>query len=199
MNSDDVAKLLGALLTTVRGTPVLYYGEEIGMHNHDPQRVEDVKDIIGRKGWPKEKGRDGERTPMQWDSSVNAGFNQGAKPWLPAGSDYTARNVAAEQADPHSVLNWYRALIRLRRENPAFAGDYVSVNREDPNVLGYLRVSPARTALVLLNMSSKASEVVLVNAKVKQVSKVLLSNGARQEASTVRLEPFGVFVAEVTR
>jgi alpha-glucosidase len=198
-NSDDVAKLIGAMLLTLRGTPVLYYGEEIGMRNNDPKRVEDVQDVIGRKGWPKEKGRDGERTPMQWDGTANAGFNTGAKPWLPVGADYATRNVAAEQADARSVLNWYRALIRLRREHAAFGGDYVSVNRNDANVLGYLRVSPERTALVLLNMSANPAEIALSDTEVKQVSKVLLTNRAQQQGSAVSMQGFGVFIAEVTR
>ena len=169
------------------------------MLNNDPKRIEDVKDVIGRKGWPNEKGRDGERTPMQWDASANSGFNKGAKPWLPVGPDYAKRNVASQQADPDSVLNWYRGLIRLRHEHPAFSGDYVSVNRNDPNVLGYLRVSPKGTALVLLNMSPQAAQVALADAEVKQVRNVRLARGARQEASAVRLEPFGVFIAEVER
>jgi alpha-glucosidase len=199
MNSDDVAKLIGALLITLRGTPVLYYGEELGMRNNDPRRMEDVQDVIGRKGWPNEKGRDGERTPMQWDGSANAGFNKGTKPWLPVGPDYATRNVASQQGDPNSVLKWYRALIRLRREHRAFSGDYVSVNLNDPNVLGYLRVSPKGTALVLLNMSGQPSQLSLSDAQVTQVGGVLLARGARQEASAVRLEPFGVFIAEADR
>lgn len=199
MNSDEIAKLIGALLITLRGTPVLYYGEELGMLNNDPTRVEDVQDVIGRKGWPNEKGRDGERTPMQWDGSANSGFNKGTKTWLPVGPDYATRNVASQQADPNSVLNWYRALIRLRHEHRAFSGDQVSVNRSDPNVLGYLRISPKGTVLVLLNMSPQPAQVSLADADVKQVRGVRLARGAQQEGSVIRLEPFGVFIAEVDR
>ena len=65
-HNDAIAKLMAGLYLTLRGTPILYYGEEIGMENHDPKRREDVKDPIGKLGWPEEKGRDGERTPMQW-------------------------------------------------------------------------------------------------------------------------------------
>ena len=65
-HNDQIAKLLATLYLTLRGTPILYYGEELGMENNDPKRREDVKDPIGQRGWPKEKGRDGERTPMQW-------------------------------------------------------------------------------------------------------------------------------------
>ena len=75
-HNDAIAKLMGAFYLTLRGTPIMYYGEEIGMENNDPTRKEDVKDPIGRTGWPKEKGRDGERTPMQWSSAANAGFSE---------------------------------------------------------------------------------------------------------------------------
>ncbi|MFY9977164.1 MAG: alpha-glucosidase, partial [Candidatus Sulfotelmatobacter sp.] len=81
-HNDQIAKLMAAMYLTLRGTPIMYYGEEIGMENNDPTRKEDVKDPMGVTGWPKYKGRDGERTPMQWDDSANAGFTSGT-PWLP--------------------------------------------------------------------------------------------------------------------
>src|SRR5262249_44826263 len=91
-NKYQVAKLLSALYLTLRGTPIMYYGEEIGMQNNDPKRKEDVQDPIGQRGWPKEKGRDGERTPMQWNASTNAGFST-AKPWNAVDPKYTTYNV----------------------------------------------------------------------------------------------------------
>src|SRR5258708_40107289 len=104
VHNDQIAKLMASLYLTLRGTAVMYYGEEIGMENNDPKRPEDVKDPEGRAGWPKEIGRDGERTPMQWDSSANAGFSK-AKPWLPVPPSYKTHNVAAELKDPNSVLS----------------------------------------------------------------------------------------------
>ena len=76
-HNDQIAKLMAVLELTTRGTPQMYYGEELGMRTTDPARVEDVHDPIGKLGWPKEKGRDGERTPMQWDATPNAGFTTG--------------------------------------------------------------------------------------------------------------------------
>lgn len=195
--SDDMAKLTGALLLTLRGTPVLNYGEELGMVNHDPMRREDVKDIIGVKGWPKEKGRDGERTPMQWDASPNAGFNRGAAPWLPVGADYASRNVAAARADPGSVLNFYRRLIALRRTHPALSGSFVSVNRNDSQVFGFQRTGGGKTVLVLLNFDAKPARVRLTDASAGQVRSVLAANRARQSTDAIDLQPLGVFVAEV--
>src|SRR5579862_8128241 len=103
-NNQAIAKLMASLYLTLRGTPIMYYGEEIGMQNTDPVRKEDVKDPIGRVGWPQEKGRDGERTPMQWDDSPNAGFTRGV-PWLPVPPSYKTVNVAAELKDSASILN----------------------------------------------------------------------------------------------
>src|SRR4051812_26298636 len=91
-HNDQIAKLMAGLYLTLRGTPIMYYGEEIGMKTTPPGRREDVKDPIGRNGWPKEKGRDGERTPMQWDDSANAGFSK-ATPWLPVPATAKTHNV----------------------------------------------------------------------------------------------------------
>ena len=70
----DIQRMLATILFATRSTALMYYGDEIGMKTTPPTRVEDVKDPVGRTGWPKEKGRDGERTPMQWDGSPEAGF-----------------------------------------------------------------------------------------------------------------------------
>ena len=103
---------MAALLLMPRATPQMYYGEEIGMRTTPPVRVEDVHDPIGRKGWPAEKGRDGERTPMRWDTSKNAGFSAGPKTWLwipPSASTY---NVAVQNKAPDSLLNFYKHRLR---------------------------------------------------------------------------------------
>jgi len=108
VHNDQIAKLMAALLLTTRATPLLYYGEEIGMRTTPPQRKEDVQDPIGKIGWPEEKGRDGERTPMQWDPSRNAGFSTAAHTWLPVPPSSVEYNVAAESHDPHSILSFYK-------------------------------------------------------------------------------------------
>ena len=98
----------------------MYYGEEIGMENHDPKRTEDVKDSIGKLGWPKEKGRDGERTPMQWNDSPNAGFS-GVAPWLPVDERYPSYNVETEVKDAqlHSELLQHAALAAAHEPGAA--------------------------------------------------------------------------------
>jgi alpha-glucosidase len=198
-DKDKVAKLLAGMYLTLRGTAIMYYGEELGMQNNDPARREDVKDIIGQKGWPTEKGRDGERTPMQWSATANAGFNQGAKTWLPLGADYQTRNVETETADAASVLNWYRQMIRLRRDNVAISeGDYHTVAVANPNVLAYTRSAKGKTVLVLLNLSGAEQLIALDAAIAPHKLTVLASSGASDvERSHVRLQGYGVLAAEI--
>jgi alpha-glucosidase len=158
VHNDKIAKLLAGLYLTLRGTPVMYYGEEIGMQNNDPTRREDVKDPIGKLGWPNEKGRDGERTPMQWNTRENAGFTTG-KPWLPIPSSYRTYNVDSQLRDKKSILWFYKALLKLRHKNAALLdGSYVALNEDDPNVLAYLRSYGKEKVLVVLNMSASAQK-----------------------------------------
>ena len=131
------------MLFTTRATAMMYYGEEIGMVTTTPTRKEDVKDPIGMIGWPKEKGRDGERTPMQWDASHNAGFSTADGTWLPVAPNYKTVNVQVEEAAPDSMLNWYKKLIQMRATNPALAKGPDHARPTNPNVLSYLRKGSA--------------------------------------------------------
>ena len=134
-HNDAIAKLMATFYLTLRGTPIMYYGEEIGMENNDPKRREDVQDPIGKTGWPAEKGRDGERTPMQWKDAPNAGFSE-KTPWLPVPPSYATHNVASESKDPDSVLSVYKKVLALRHTNAALLdGSYTALNEDDPNVL----------------------------------------------------------------
>jgi len=202
-HNDQIAKLTAAMMLTLRGSPIMYYGEEIGMENNDPKRKEDVQDPIGKLNWPKEKGRDGERTPMQWDSTKNAGFST-AKPWLPVPESYKTHNVATEKSDADSVLNFYKRLISLRRKNTALRdGKYVPLNENDPNVLAYLRKSENSSALVVLNLSGTPQRVTfdLTNQNIKSssASPLLSTNkaGSAVDLKQMNIEPFGVFIGEV--
>src|ERR1700738_2384677 len=158
-NNDQIAKLMAAFYLTLRGTPIMYYGEELGMENNDPKRKEDVKDPIGKLGWPEEKGRDGERTPMQWDSSANAGFSQ-STPWLPVPPSFKTHNVEAELKDPDSVLQFYKHLLALRHENSSLReGRYIALNEDQPDVLSYLRRYKDQAVLGVLNLSGREQKV----------------------------------------
>jgi alpha-glucosidase len=120
---------------------------------------EDVKDPVGRLGWPLEKGRDGERTPMQWDDTANAGFTR-RTPWLPLPPSYKTHSVATEAKDPKSVLSFYKQLQAVRRHSPALlGGEYIAIHQNDPNLPAYLRRSANQTVLVVLNMSAASQTV----------------------------------------
>src|ERR1700686_97729 len=201
-----IAKLMASLYLTLRGTPIMYYGEEIGMENNDPKRKEDVKDPIGRVGWPQEKGRDGERTPMQWSTATNAGFSN-AKPWLPVPPSYKSHNVETEVNAPNSVLSVYRQLLAMRHTEPALVnGTYTALNEDDPNVLSYLRKDNDQAILVMLNMSNTPQKVKLnlepqgfASPKLSVLLSPFQLPASAGTAETVDLAPFGAIIAKVTR
>ncbi len=201
-HNDLIAKLMAALYLTLRGTPIMYYGEEIGMTNNDPVRKEDVKDPVGKVGWPRDKGRDGERTPMQWNDAANAGFTSGS-PWLPIPSSYKTHNVANELRDSDSVLQFYRRLLAIRRTSTALLdGNYIPLNPSDTNVLVYLRRSNNQTILIALNMSSSTQAVNLDWGRQHLppgTLRPLLSTGATATANGARLEmpPLTAYIAEI--
>ena len=203
-HNDAIAKLMAALYLTLRGTPILYYGEEIGMENNDPKRREDVQDPIGKLGWPEEKGRDGERTPMQWSNEANAGFTR-ATPWLPVPASAATHNVASEKQDADSILQFYQHLLALRHQNRALLdGDYVPLNPDDPNVLSYLRRYQGEAVLVVLNMSANPQKVRLElgpQGFPAARAQTLLSTAGHGESavSALSLEPFAVYIAEITK
>ncbi len=159
-HNDQIAKLMAVLELTTRGTPQMYYGEEIGMRTTDPARIEDVHDPIGKLGWPKEKGRDGERTPMQWTAGASAGFTRGAKPWLPIPPSASTYNVETEAKDPNSIYNTYKTLLKLRKTNAALRdGTQRTILENDPNVFAFVRRSGSTAVVVALNLSGTPHDV----------------------------------------
>jgi alpha-glucosidase len=200
-HNDQIAKVMAALYLTLRGSPIMYYGEEIGMKTTPPTRQEDVKDPIGRKGWPKEKGRDGERTPMQWDDSENAGFTKGT-PWLPVPPTYKTHNVADESKDSDSVLEFYKSVLKLRHSNQALLdGNYKAINEGDANVLSYLRVDGDRAVVVALNMSDALRKVTvdLKGNGFTAVKELLATDKSAAHGEEISLQPFGVFIGELSK
>ena len=155
-NSEAVAKLLATMLLTLRGAPFIYYGEEIGMRDRLIETIDEVQDPRGKLDWPEYKGRDGARTPMQWDDTQNAGFSK-VSPWQKLNPDYQQRNVKAQLANPNSILNYYKKLIALRQNNSSLRRGNLSLIGEDPKVLAYLREDKDDPILVLLNMSEEKS------------------------------------------
>ncbi len=138
------ARVAAAMLLTMRGTPFLYYGEEIGMENLKVRRTE-LRDPLGVRMWPLSSyGRDPERTPMQWDCSPNAGFaSPRATPWLPVNPNYISKNLARQQRDPDSLWCFYRDLLRLRKARPELsAGEIAFRTGGEQDLLVYERTHP---------------------------------------------------------
>ena len=204
-HNDQIAKLMAVLELTTRGTPQMYYGEELGMRTTEPARIEDVHDPIGKLGWPKEKGRDGERTPMQWDSSAKAGFTTGGKPWLPIPPSAAKYNVEAESKDPDSIFNAYKRLLALRKTEQALRdGSQESINDNDPNVFAFLRKSGDAAVLVALNMSRSQRTVAfhLAEKGVRGTMVTALYSSPNQPEGSLSLDhvvlpPFGALVVSI--
>ena len=203
VHDTDIQRVITTMLFASRGTALFYYGDEIGMKTTPPTRKEDVKDPVGLTGWPKDKGRDGERTPMQWSDAPNAGFAKaGVTPWLPVPPTYTTVNVQAEEGKPDSLFTWYQSLIHLKKTNPAFAhGDNVMLDTENTKVLSWLRqTSGAPTVVVSVNFTAEQQSVSLTVPKATGTLKTLLKTpGAAEPASLsqIQLGPFGVYIGEV--
>ncbi|PZU10906.1 alpha-amylase family glycosyl hydrolase [Sphingomonas sp.] len=153
------ARVAAMLLLTLRGTPTLYYGDEIGIGavRIPPDRVADPRELREPElGF----GRDPVRTPMAWDSSAQAGFTRGT-PWLPLHEDWPTRNVMVEQGEDRSMLSLHRELLRIRRLFPALAvGDIRLMARHD-SVLAYERSDGGERIFVLLNLGAADARVDL--------------------------------------
>jgi alpha-glucosidase len=187
------AKVAAALLLTLRGTPFLYYGEELGLRNTRIPRAE-IQDPPGKKYWPFYGGRDPERTPMPWSDEPNAGFTTG-QPWLRLNADYRIRNAAAQQASPDSVFNFYRQLLALRRASPALRqGRYHPLVHQPVTAMAYLRESQEQTMLVALNFFGWPARVEVDESLLDRHWRLRLTSApgdyARVQGNTLHLAPF---------
>ncbi len=157
------------LLLTLRGTPTMYYGDELGMPNVEipPEKFQDPMAAgVGRS-------RDLERTPMQWDDTPYAGFSM-VEPWLPVADDYASRNVKVQETDPHSILHMVKQIIEIRQKSPALNhGGYIPISVFEHDVMVYLRTGEEENILVVLNFSDKEKVVNL--AANSQNGQILLS------------------------
>jgi alpha-glucosidase len=204
-HNDQINKVLASILLTTKATALMYYGEELGMPTTTPTRKEEVKDPIGITGWPNEKGRDGERTPMQWTAGPQAGFSTDANTWLPIPASYKTLNVATEAKEPDSLLSWYEQLIALRRSNPALQdGAMTMLDPSNPNVLSYVRSTGASAAIAVMNCSNTAQTITLdLSATGVQGTKaktLMTDDPTLKSASswkTVTLAPYASWIATV--
>ncbi len=203
-----LAKLLATVLLTPRASALLYYGQEIGMVDHVPTSKDQVQDPKGKLSWPEDKGRDAERTPMQWSSGPQAGFSESAKTWLPVGDDYKTVNVAAEEGDPRSILSYYKKLIELKKSNAQLAkGDFIPVDTSNDSVLSFLRkTKDGEAVLVSLNFTRQPQTVSLdlANQGIKSgKGKSLISSfeidDTNIDLKNIKLPAFGAVVGQMVK
>ena len=166
----ESGKMLAAMYILQRGTPFIYQGQEIGMLNIDLPDLDSYADVqtvnnarVAMRFMPKKKvmelvgksSRDNSRTPVQWNSEENAGFSK-VKPWFPVNENYKEINVAAQDEDPDSLLNFYRKLIRFKLDNPvALYGDYTELCAESDKLYAYLRQHDGKRLLVVCSFTAE--------------------------------------------
>ena len=204
---DQSAKALATLLLTLRGTPFLYEGEEIGMTNFDFPDMEKVRDVESINIWNmgkrlhlpyglrwrmiKTKSRDNARTPMQWDGSINGGFSAGT-PWLSVNGNYPRINVKRQEDDPGSVLSYYRQLIAFRNGSRVLQeGDFTELYRKN-GVYAYRRACDGEALTIVISLAEG-------ERKNPASGEVVCSNYGR-ETAPARLAPYEALVLrEVVR
>lgn len=205
----EKAKVLAALQLTVRGVPFIYYGEEIGMENHDIPLHEGLDPIAARFRFVPERAvrwlrghgillnRDQCRTPMQWNDGPNAGFApEEAKPWLPIHPESASRNVSAQDRDPESLLSSYRNLLRLRREQPALQAGalaWIDTPGLPEGVVAYRRTVTGSSVDVFLNFSGRDVSIDLAS----RAGRTLFSNRRGERREVPRTYPLGAYEAIV--
>jgi alpha-glucosidase len=215
----DLARISLALMLTLWGTPFLYNGEEIGMTDYLIKDLSRFKDILGIWSYHMEvdnlgasrgqalehaarRGRDKCRTPMQWNSGPNGGFcPEQVEPWLPVNPNYAEGvNVSDQEGDEESLNNFYKHLLRLRRNTPALiSGEFTPVQEGSENHLAFLRRDSGQICLVILNMS--AEPATLTFNLPFQSAQTLFSSKYRKSSeevlSQVEIAPFEVYIAEL--
>ena len=182
---DASAKLFATLLMTLRGTPYIYQGDEIGMTNIQHPSIEAYDDIETRNAWDTaEKGgkdmtqflkavhrqsRDNARTPMQWTATTYSGFSN-SKPWIPVNPNHTEINVDNQEKDPNSILNYYRKIIDFRKSNPTLIhGSYKDIAPDHPHLYIYLREDEKTRFMVVHNLSDSMIGWAPQDSKYKMV------------------------------
>lgn len=196
------AKALATMYFFMKGTPFIYQGQEIGMTNVQFDSIDDYKDVSAKNMYRErlangdtheaimqdlwQTSRDNSRTPMQWSEEMNAGFSEGT-PWIGMNPNYTEINVDRQLSDDQSILNYYKAMIRLRKENDAFVyGDYDLMLAEDAQVYAYTRTHENTRFLVVANLTAEAASIESLYETVKDAQVVL----ANSDSESLELAAF---------
>jgi oligo-1,6-glucosidase len=209
------AKMLLTLLLSMRATPYVYYGDELGMANIRFREIGEYRDLqtinyynrLAREGGDlagflvaqAEVSRDNGRTPMQWTAGANAGFST-ATPWIRVNPDHARVNVEAEEQAPDSVLSYFRRLVQLRKAEPDLVyGAYQLLDRDNPDVFAYTRSLDGRSLMVALSFSASGGHTAIPAGQAP--GKVLINNLATSpvQATQVVLAPYQAVVLELNR
>ena len=204
---DVSSKMLSTFILTMRGTPFYYNGDELGMTNAGFSKIEDYRDMatlnqykhLQATGGDIDKfmkriqfaSRDNGRTPFQWDNTANAGFTNGT-PWIQVTSNYKTINEAAEDKDENSCLNYFRKLVKLRKDNLTLVyGKYTLLDKDNAKVYAYTREGEGEKILVLLNFTSSNADT---NISLDANAKLLLSNyknaNINKQQKKIALRPY---------
>ena len=207
---DYSAKLLNTFILSMRGTPYTYYGDELGMTNIGFTKIEQYKDIAAINGYKKAAtdgedldhylkklnllSRDNGRTPMQWDDTNNAGFSS-ETPWLPVHENHTTVNVATQQNDHNSVLNHFRKMVALRKDNLLLVyGEYEIIQEEHPTIYAYSRTLDDEQMKILLNFSESTSKINLLDLGLYKEVLINNYNELLIDKNTITLQPYQAVV-----
>jgi alpha-glucosidase len=191
-------RLAAALQMSLRGSPSLYQGDELGLPEVDIA-FEELQDPYGKEMWPEFKGRDGCRTPMPWRAvEAHAGFSSAPDTWLPVAKTHLQLAVDAQQADDKSILKYYTQLLMWRRSVPALIKGSMQLLPKDPQVLAFVREHLGVKVLCVFNFSAEARTFELPEelAHAVELSGSGLSGGTLQN-KCVQLSPWGGLFASV--
>lgn len=193
---DKAARAAALLQLTLRGTPFIYYGEELGMKNVEVP-AEKIRDPMAVNMKSLNFGRDPERGPMQWNKKVFAGFSD-TEPWLPLEKDYTDKNVFSESRDPASFLNLYKKIIQTRKNSGALhSGIYVPVDFENPDIYGFIREFESQKVLILVNFSNEIQNIKLPAGKWDIILSTYMDTLEKIETDNIDLRPSEGLILEI--
>jgi oligo-1,6-glucosidase len=207
---DLSAKMLATFIMTMRGTPYWYNGDELGMTNAGFQSIEEFRDMPTLNEYQRLKNtggdlrqylkeiqfgsRDNGRTPFQWNNTANAGFTTGT-PWIKLAQNYTAINAAAQEEDQNSVLNYFRKIVQLRKNNEVLVyGKYTLLDKKNPDVYAYTRELNGTKFLIALNFTSKTATY---NTAINMSGAKLLMNNYTTPSKVDQLLPYQAVVYQL--
>jgi alpha-glucosidase len=198
-NSKHFAKMLFAMISSLRGSVCRYQGEELGLTEADIA-YEDIQDPYGITFWPQFKGRDGCRTPHPWQHDLsNAGFSE-AKPWLPMSDEHFAKSVDLQEEANDSILNSYRHFNRWRKEQPALLYGDIKFIESPESILAFIREYQGERILVCFNFSEQSQSFLLENVLAESLTSPVKGHKlsvAEQVDNQLTFPAFGCFYSKL--